>query len=73
MNRSMNRKEMAEEVRLRALYRRLAIKGGASFDRLPISALIGLVGPDCAYHLYSIVPSGTRAGKKPVKRGSHGK
>ena len=49
------RKQKAEEVRLRALYRRLAMRAnrdGGVFSRLPISALKGLVGPDCAYHLY---------------------
>ncbi len=53
----MDRKEMAEEIRLRALYRRLALRGGRSFKRLPVSALKGLVGPDCAYHLYGSVPA----------------
>lgn len=51
------RKQKAEEIRLRALYRRLAMRGGRSFSRLPLSALKGLVGPDCAYHLYGSVPS----------------
>ncbi len=56
----MNRKEMAEEIRLRALYRRLALRAnidGNGFKRLPVSALKGLVGPDCAYHLYGSLPS----------------
>ena len=55
-------KAKAEEVRLRALYRRLAMRGGRGFDRLPVSALKGLVGPDCAYHLYGGV-----SGKKNEK------
>ncbi|MCK4910592.1 MAG: hypothetical protein KAR83_03070 [Thermodesulfovibrionales bacterium] len=53
-------KQKAEEVRLRALYRRLAMRANrdsGSFSRLPVSALKGLVGPDCAYHLYGSVPS----------------
>ena len=59
----MDRKEMAEEIRLRALYRRLALLGGREFKRLPLSALKGLVGPDCAYHLYGSLPSGKKDGK----------
>ena len=55
-----SKKQKAEEVRLRALYRRLALRGGRSFKRLPVSALKGLVGPDCAYHLYGSVPSGNK-------------
>jgi hypothetical protein len=51
----MSRKDRAEEMRLRALYRRLAIGGGKGFERLPLSALKGFVGPDCAYHLYGRV------------------
>lgn len=54
--------QKAEAIRLRALYRRLAIKGARGFDRLPVDALIALVGPDCAYHLYRGV-----SGKKNEK------
>lgn len=58
-----SRKRKAEEMRLRALYRRLAMRGGRSFRRLPISALKGLVGPDCAYHLYGALP-GRKRGRR---------
>jgi len=39
----------AEELRLRYQYRRLLLR---SRTRLPRRTLIGLLGPDCAYHLY---------------------
>jgi len=41
-----------EEIRLRYLYRRLILRGGT---RLPLEVAKKLVGPDCAYHLYSTV------------------
>lgn len=41
----------AEEIRVRARYRRLAILGKV---RLPVSSLMALVGPDCAYRLYGV-------------------
>jgi len=40
----------AEEIRLRYLYRDLVLRGRL---RLPLEAAKKLVGPDCAYHLYS--------------------
>ena len=67
MRSHMTPAERAEEIRLRALYRRLAIKGGRGFDRLPVSSLTALIGPDCAYHLYHKVMPG-KAGK-PSKDG----
>jgi hypothetical protein len=39
----------AEEVRLRALYRDMVLKGNV---RLPIKAMKALIGPDCAFPLY---------------------
>ena len=39
-----------EEIRLRYLYRRAILRGGA---RVPLEAARKLVGPDCAYHLYA--------------------
>jgi len=39
----------AETIRLRSLYRRLILQGSI---RLPCKSLNGLIGPDCAYHLY---------------------
>jgi hypothetical protein len=41
-----------EEIRLRYLYRTIILRGKA---RLPLEAARKLVGPDCAYHLYSTV------------------
>lgn len=52
---SINRRRMgfanprAEEIRLRALYRRFAM---SALKPASTEALRGLVGPDCAYHLY---------------------
>lgn len=42
----------SEEVRLRCLYRRLILERKI---RLPYEAAVKLVGPDCAYHLYSVL------------------
>ncbi len=49
------RSRLAEEVRLRHLYRSLIVHGRL---RLPREAAVPLVGPDCAYHLYGV--EGTR-------------
>ncbi len=40
----------AEEIRIRQLYRDLILRGKV---RLSLEAARGLVGPDCAYHLYT--------------------
>jgi hypothetical protein len=43
----------AEEMRLRALYRGMALRGEALPSRtMGFAALRRLIGPDCAYHLY---------------------
>ena len=42
--------EKAEEIRIRYLYRNLVLRNRL---RLPLEAAVKLVGPDCAYHLYS--------------------
>jgi hypothetical protein len=47
---TMNKK--SEEIRIRYLYRDLVIRGKT---RLPLDAARKIVGPDCAYHLYSIM------------------
>jgi len=39
-----------DDIRLRYLYRRLILQGKA---RISLDAARRLVGPDCAYHLYS--------------------
>jgi len=41
-----------DEIRLRYLYRSIILRGKA---RLPLEAARKLVGPDCAFHLYSTV------------------
>jgi hypothetical protein len=52
----------AEEMRLRSLYRDLAMR---EQHGLAINALRGLVGPDCAYHLYRNIGDGPeRPGKE---------
>ena len=45
-------KRSGEEIRLRYQYRNLILSGKV---RLSLEAARRLVGPDCAYHLYSIV------------------
>ena len=73
-NRSMSGK--AEEARLRYLYRDLVLQKKI---KLPYEAAVKLVGPDCAYHLYSVVDMGEvqlrRSGRKSKKeeRRSNGK
>jgi hypothetical protein len=51
----------SEEIRLRYLYRRLIVEGKA---KISFEAARMLVGPDCAYHLYSVV-SITKRGSNP--------
>ena len=45
-------KRKTEEIRIRYLYRHLILRGNikVSFESARM-----LVGPDCAYHLYSVV------------------
>lgn len=42
--------DQSEETRLRYRYRDLVLRGKV---RLPLAGARALVGPDCAYHLYS--------------------
>ncbi|MBF0316897.1 MAG: hypothetical protein HQL04_01890 [Nitrospirae bacterium] len=44
--------EKGHNIRLKYLYRKMVISGNA---RIPYAAAVKLVGPDCAYHLYSTV------------------
>ncbi|KJR40199.1 hypothetical protein MCHI_003903 [Candidatus Magnetoovum chiemensis] len=44
--------EKAQDMRLKYLYRRLIISGKV---KIPYKAAARLVGPDCAYHLYSTI------------------
>ncbi len=43
--------DKAEEIRIRYLYRDLVLRKKL---RLPFEGAVKMVGPDCAYHLYSI-------------------
>lgn len=53
----------SEYIRLRFLYRDLVLKGKA---RLSLESARGLVGPDCAFHLYRLTDAGKRL--KPRSR-----
>jgi hypothetical protein len=41
-----------EEIRIRYLYRHLILQGKV---RVSLESARRLVGPDCAYHLYSVI------------------
>jgi hypothetical protein len=56
------RSNMAELTRLKYKYRRLVMQGKLN---LPPDQAALLIGPDCAYHLYSVLPS--ERPKKPAK------
>ncbi len=43
---------ISEEIRLRYLYRDMILRGKL---RLSLESAKGLVGPDCAFHLYSLI------------------
>ncbi len=49
----------AEEIRIRQFYRDLILRGRI---RISLEAARGLVGPDCADHLY------TRVATKPLRK-----
>jgi hypothetical protein len=52
----------AEEMRLRSLYRDMALRGLARPSGPSSRAgLVRLVGPDCAYHLYGYAPGKARS------------
>jgi len=55
---------LPEEIRLRYLYRSLILRGKV---RLTLESAKKLVGPDCAFHLYSSVkdPGGETATGEP--------
>lgn len=46
--------EQSENIRKKYLYRRLIMTRKVKLKR---KAATGLVGPDCAYHLYAQVPT----------------
>jgi len=45
-------KKKAEEIRIRYLYRHLILRGKV---KVSFESARRLVGPDCAYHLYSVM------------------
>jgi len=45
-------KKMAEEIRIHYLYRHLILRGEV---KVSFESARRLVGPDCAYHLYSVM------------------
>jgi len=53
----------AEKIRIRYLYRRKVLSGDI---KVPLGTAKRLVGPDCAYHLYSGLPS--KGKKKTAKK-----
>ena len=63
------RSEIAELIRLKYKYRRLVMKGKLN---LPPGEAALLIGPDCAYHLYSTLPlekpETPETPEKPAKR-----
>ncbi len=50
-----------EEIRIRYLYRHLILRGKA---KVSFESARRLVGPDCAYHLYSALDFKTRKTRK---------
>jgi hypothetical protein len=52
--------DISEEIRLRYLYRKLILEGKIA---LSFESAKKIIGPDCAYHLYS-VPDSKRHMKK---------
>ena len=59
-----------EEIRLRYLYRGLILSGKA---KLSLEAARGLVGPDCAYHLYGVVDLSKSRPTSKHDSGHHGR
>jgi hypothetical protein len=51
----------SEELRLRYLYRRLILDGKIA---LSFESAKRMIGPDCAYHLYSVQGLKKKAGKR---------
>ncbi len=63
------RSRLAEETRLRYLYRSLILRGRL---RLPREAAVPLIGPDCAYHLYGVEATGEEHSCAPELRQARG-
>ncbi|MBF0605982.1 MAG: hypothetical protein SFH39_01295 [Candidatus Magnetobacterium sp. LHC-1] len=53
--------DKGRQIRLKYLYRKMVISGKA---QIPYAAAVKLVGPDCAYHLYSTVNLKTQETEK---------
>ncbi len=53
--------DKAELIRLRYKYRRLIMQGEL---KLPLEGAVKLIGPDCAYHLYSSLGNGAQLKKE---------
>jgi hypothetical protein len=49
MNKNKLKNPKSEIIRLKGLYRKFVLDGKVE---LPYESLKGLIGPDCAYHLY---------------------
>jgi hypothetical protein len=58
-------KETSLEIRRRYLYRTLVIRGRV---RISAESARGLIGPDCAYHLYSLPHPASGKNKKRDRR-----
>ncbi len=54
----------SEEIRLRYAYRNLVLSGKV---RLSFESARGLIGPDCAYHLYGMITSARKASRKSAR------
>ncbi len=61
----MTRAEELETRRVLARYRRLILLGAV---RLPLEAARRMVGPDCAYHLYSRESAPARSSARDRRR-----
>ncbi len=64
---SIQRTDMSsrsEDIRLRYLYRNLILHGKSGIS---LESARGLIGPDCAYHLYGIIAPGEKHDKRRVR------
>jgi hypothetical protein len=51
MNKNRLKNPKADNIYLKGLYTKLVLNGEVN---LPYESLKGLIGPDCAYHLYRV-------------------
>ena len=63
----MDMNSRSDEIRLRYLYRKMIVMGRA---KVSFESARGLVGPDCAYHLYGTMSARrtSRSNKKAGRR-----